>query len=213
MGLFGVKPVTPQMLAEHPVAPQYHHLLGLATQLTERDHGAGAQYTFYDQRKGKGTKYLYQMWEINNLATLDDAVSSLLTRSRDTGRVKDRTAANQRVADRYARALKKQTNPGVDYSPERIAAVTDLGAGHLEYAASLLRKSMALNYAPEEAICERLEGILGEVRSRFATWNDYLISADKWIEFDCTFGMPDTAPVYLRLAADPNFAFTKYPLN
>lgn len=213
MGLFGIKPVTPQMLAEHPVAPQYEPLLGLATQLVERDHGAGAQYTFYDQRKGKGTKYLYDLWGITDLASLDEVGWGLVARSRDISLVKDRSAANERVAASYARALKKQTNPGVDYSPERIAAVTDLGGGHLEYAAALFRKSMAFGYAPEEAICERMDAILQEVRSRFATWNDYLISADKWTQFEGTFGMPYTAPVYLRLAADPNFAFTKYPLN
>jgi hypothetical protein len=58
-----------------------------------------------------------------------------------------------------------------------------------------------------------LQEIHGEIAGRFKNWNDYMISADKSGQVERTFGFPHGAPVYLRLAADPDFAFTRFPLH
>ena len=68
-------------------------------------------------------------------------------------------------------------------------------------------------YAAQEEILARLQAIHDEVAARFANWNDYMISADKWAEVDTTFGSPDGAPAYLRLVADPGFSSARFPLH
>jgi hypothetical protein len=213
VGLFGSKSIDPAVVAAHPAPAPYQHLLALGTPLIERDHGIGASYTFFDPREGRKTKYLFDLWEIGDLRGLDAAVSLLLERSHDLSLVGNRGKANKAVLNAYQKATKKTANPGLDYSEARIASVTDFGACHLEYAAMLLRNAFPFGYTTDEQIFARLQMVHNEVTNRFANWNDYMISADKSSHVDTTFGFPDGAPTYLRLAADPNFAFSRFPLH
>jgi hypothetical protein len=213
MGLFGSKAIDPAVVTAHPAPPQYQQLLALGTPLIERDNGAGASYTFHDPDNGRSSKYLFDLWGIGNLLQLDEAVASLVERSRDLSLIGDRDKANQAVLRRYKKAMKKAPVTSLDYSAARVASVADFGACHLEYAAMLLRHSLAFGYAPADEIFRRLQAVHGEVATRFANWNDYMISADKSDQVDTTFGFPDGAPAYLRLAADPAFAFARFPLH
>ena len=210
MGLFGKKSVSDQLIAEHPVPAQYQHLMALGVSLIERDGGPHASFMLYDPRKGKGSKYLFPMWEVRDLASLQTAVAGLVDDSRNPD-VKNEKKATKAAISTLSKATSKFPSISMDFSPARIESVHDLGAVHLEYAAYLVRLAQSMNYAPDETLYGLLASLHAEVNRRFASWGDYLISAAKGEDHvDKPYGF--LCDGYFPIAANTASAYHRFPL-
>ncbi len=216
MGLFGKKRRTPEdWLASYPVRQEHEYLLTLGTPLVERDAGEYGSLVLADPRGGKGAKYLFPMWGVHDSSSLELTVADLVSTSRSPQLDPEKASRSQtRTVGDFAKAVGGAPLPGCDFSGRRVSQVTDLGAMHLEYAAYLVRLEMGMPWGNESHAVGLLQALHGEVRQRFATWPDYMISAD--VARDCVeapFGFPTAAPVYVRLLRLPGGYFAKHPLR
>jgi hypothetical protein len=201
--------------ANYPVRPEFESLLTLGTPLIERDAGEFGSLILADPRQGKGSKYLFPMWEISDPHSLETVVGELITASRTPDVAQHKVEnARRKAATAFDKEVAGAPVPGYDFSAERIATVDDFGAMQLEYAAYLTRLEVGMPWGSDEHAAPLLQTIRNEAAARFLNWCDYMISAvAAWDCVDVSFGFPDGPPVYLKLLRLPDSLFIRHPLH
>ncbi|MCL1791083.1 MAG: DUF1266 domain-containing protein [Peptococcaceae bacterium] len=220
------KQLSPQeWRGKYPVHPEYEHLLMLGASFMEYEKDASRFRSLVlaypldeigDSYYGS-VRFHYDQWGIYNPSDLEHTVVDLIRDSRtpevDRRKLKK---AQQKVEKAFMKATHGISIAGADFSGQRIRSIQDIGAHYLEFAAYLARGQMQLSWGSEQHAIGLLQEILPEVRQRFMTWSDYIISVQLGsrctnMDVRISFGA-ERAPEYVYLLG-PDGYYGKYPLQ